>query len=353
MAKIAIITDTHAGVRSDNHAYYDYFKKFYDNIFFNYIDNHHIDTVLHLGDIVDRRKFINYVSLERFREDFIGPITDRGLDFHVLVGNHDIPYRNSSKLNAMDLLFDDLNVYKDPTEVEIHGRKMLFLPWITPENYNETMEKINASECEIALGHLEILGANMGAGMSSKNGINTGIFKKFKKVLSGHFHTRSRMENIFYIGNPYHLYWNDFADERGFTILDTETLEMELIKNPYTIFHKVYYDDTDKSLDKLLNIDYDKFNECYVKIIVVNKKSPIKFDRFLSKIYDANPSKIEIIDDDVITTEYSDEDIEQDTQDTWAIVEKYLHNTQTSTIKQEQLLYLFQALYKEAENMEY
>ena len=72
MAKIAMITDTHAGVRNDNPAFQQYQKKCYE-WFFKYIDEHNIQNVIHLGDIYDRRKYVNFMSARRCREDFLDP----------------------------------------------------------------------------------------------------------------------------------------------------------------------------------------------------------------------------------------------------------------------------------------
>ena len=73
--KIALVTDTHWGVRNDNLAFLDYFDKFYSGIFFPELDKCGITTVLHLGDIVDRRKYISYVTLRRLKEGFITPLS--------------------------------------------------------------------------------------------------------------------------------------------------------------------------------------------------------------------------------------------------------------------------------------
>ena len=58
--KIALLNDTHFGARNDSLIFDDYFHKFYNDIFFPYLKEHNIKTLIHLGDIVDRRKFINY-----------------------------------------------------------------------------------------------------------------------------------------------------------------------------------------------------------------------------------------------------------------------------------------------------
>ena len=93
--KIALITDTHFGARNDSLAFNDHFYKFWREVFFPYIDKHGIDTVIHLGDVMDRRKFISYKIAKDFREQFIKPIVDRNIDMHMIVGNHDTYYRNT------------------------------------------------------------------------------------------------------------------------------------------------------------------------------------------------------------------------------------------------------------------
>ena len=40
--KTAVLTDTHFGARNDNIAFSSYFTKFYENIFFPYLNEHNI-----------------------------------------------------------------------------------------------------------------------------------------------------------------------------------------------------------------------------------------------------------------------------------------------------------------------
>ena len=62
--KIAIITDTHYGARKGSKHLHEYFEKFYTNVFFPSLEERGIDTIVHMGDIFDSRKSIDYQSLE-------------------------------------------------------------------------------------------------------------------------------------------------------------------------------------------------------------------------------------------------------------------------------------------------
>ena len=99
--KIALITDTHFGARNDNLAFNEYFYKFWENTFFPYLDEHKIDTIIHLGDLMDRRKFVSYKIAKDLRERFILPIASRGIKMHIMAGNHDTYYKNTNEINSL------------------------------------------------------------------------------------------------------------------------------------------------------------------------------------------------------------------------------------------------------------
>ena len=356
MAKIAIISDTHYGVKSDSQIFLDYFTQFYENVFFPKIDELGIKTIIHMGDIVDRRKFINYITLNCMNRTFFDPIRERNIALHVMVGNHDIPYRHSNKLNALGVLRPHdtrTKLYADPTNVVIEGCSMTFIPWINRENISDVEETIAKSSAKIALGHLEIQGADMGGGITAKHGTPATMFSKFDKVLSGHFHKRSVYENIHYIGNPYTVYWDDFGDARGFTILDTETLELEFIVNSYDIFNKIYYTDEGKSFEELMDYPFEDCRNRYCKLIVENRSNPFWFDQFISRIYKAVPANLQIIDIDIIQENFTEEDVVNEAQDTLTIIETYVNNTVSEKIDKSNLMYLFSHLYRESESVEY
>ena len=74
--KIAIINDTPFGVRNDHQGVLDYMFQFFDEQFFPYLIENDIKTVFHLGDVFDRRKFINMNPLHTVRTRFFKRIEE-------------------------------------------------------------------------------------------------------------------------------------------------------------------------------------------------------------------------------------------------------------------------------------
>ena len=166
---------------------------------------------------------------------------------HMIVGNHDCYYKNTNLVNSPSLLlknYDNIKTYSSPQTIKVGGLDIMMIPWICSENYDETLTQIKKTKAKIAMGHLELQGFRVNNQMIMEHGLESNVFDKFELVYSGHYHTRSNDGKIFYLGNPYELYWNDVNDARGFHIFDTDTLELTPINNPYRMFYNIYYEDT-------------------------------------------------------------------------------------------------------------
>ena len=246
--KVAIITDTHYGARKNSKLFHDYFEKFYRDVFFPNLKKYGIDTVIHMGDAFDSRKGIDFKALDWAKRVVFDPLRESGITMHLCVGNHDAYYKNSNDINSVELLlteYDNVIPYSKATEVNIGGLDILFIPWICEDNEKETHQLIKKTTCPFAVGHLELNGFRVNRQIVMDHGRESELYSKFTKVFSGHYHTRSDDGRIFYLGNPYEMFWTDVCDRRGFTILDTETQEHFHIDNPYQLFHNIYYEDTD------------------------------------------------------------------------------------------------------------
>ncbi len=349
--KIALVTDTHFGARNDNQNVNDYFYKFYDDIFFPELEKRGIKTCVHLGDVVDRRKFISFKIANDFRNRFINRFAELGIDLHIIIGNHDTYYKNTNEVNSMEELVgrDRCNIYTGPEVVEFDGVPIQFIPWINANNYEESMSALSKSPAQIAMGHLEVNGFEMHKGHVADGAYDKELFRRFDIVMSGHFHHKSDDGQIYYLGTPYEIYWSDYEDPRGFHIFDTETRELERIVNPYRLFEKVYYDDTTTDYTEY---DMSKFKDMYVKVIVVNKKDLYQFDKFVDKLLQADAHEVKIVEDfSELDAENVSDDIVENTEDTMTLLEKYIDELDV-TMDKDRLKNTMRSLYTEAQDLE-
>jgi DNA repair exonuclease SbcCD nuclease subunit len=348
--KVAIITDQHFGARNDSIAFLDFFEKFYDNIFFPALDENNINTVLVLGDTFDRRKYVNFYALDRAKKMFFDKLEERGIRVHMLAGNHDTYYKNTNEVNSPDLLlteYNNIDVISKPETIVIDGTPICMMPWICPENYQESLDHIKNTKADICMGHFEIAGFAMYRGMESHDGLAKETFEKFDLVFSGHYHHRSSDKHIHYLGNPYELTWQDYNDPRGFHLFDLETRGLEFVVNTYRMFERLEYNDKDQEPVDLDSID---LAQKYVKLVVVNKTDFYKFDKFIQKLYNKGCHEIKIIED---MTEFQDGEIgeEINLEDTLSVLSHYVDSIETDVDK-EQIKTYMRTLYTEAVNIE-
>ena len=327
-------------------------KKFLDEVFFPTLDRENITTVIHLGDLVDRRKYINYLTAKRLRDDFLIPLQRKNIAMHLIAGNHDTFYKNTNEINALRELivgkYSNIHVYdNNPVEIYPDGRPILLLPWICDENREAILEAINKSTAPIVMGHLELNGYEMYRGHVSDHGDDPKIFDKFDLVCSGHYHTRSNSSNIFYLGTPAQYTWSDYADDKGFHILNTGTRELSFIKNPHTSFKKFFYDDINKQMDEVLVFDVNSFKDCYVKVVVKNKTNPYWFDLVIDRLEKSGAADLQVVEDHFNLNLEADSDIINETEDTMTIIRNYIGSMSIKTDKK-RVENIIQNLYIEA-----
>ena len=321
--KIAIITDQHFGARKNSKLFHDYFLKFYNDVFFPYLKEHGITTIVDMGDTFDSRKGIDFSALAWAKDNYYDRLKDMGIHVHTIVGNHTAYYKNTNEVNAVDLLlreYDNVTVYSESTEVKLDKLNVLFIPWINKENEETTFKLIQDSDCKIAMGHLELNGFRAHRGCIMDHGHPGELYSEFTKVFSGHYHTRSDDGRIYYLGNPYEMFWNDVGDRRGFSIFDTETLEHFHVDNPYRLFYNIYYEDTPHQL-----FDASEYEGKIVKVIVRKKTDTKNFEKFIDKVTDV-AADIKIVENFDIQDPEEFEVFES--EDTISILNRYIEEAE-------------------------
>ena len=323
--KVAIITDQHFGFKKGSKLYHDYFLKFYEETFFPTLEREGITTVLDLGDTFDNRKGIDSYSLDWAKKHYFDPLHLRGISVVSIVGNHTAYYKNTNELNTIDLLlreYDNITILSECQELKVGNLDILFIPWINIENEVETYKKIKESKCKVAMGHLELNGFTATQGHLMEHGADFEIYNKFKQVFSGHFHTRSNNGTIYYLGNPYEMFWNDVNDKRGFHIYDTETLKLKSVNNPFQLYKVINYNDTPRQLT-----NFTEYTDKIVKVVVRQKSNEKEYNRFMQSLDKARPVDVKVVErtDHLV---YDGEIIEQ-TEDTMTLLTKYIEELDT------------------------
>ena len=360
--EISIITDTHQGIKNDAGFMLDYQEKFYSEAFFPKLKEKQVEHLFHLGDLFDRRKYINFMTLARTRKMFLDKLKENGIKMYIIPGNHDIFFKSSNEINSLSTLLNEyilngsVEVIESPKIITIYGQEYAFIPWINNENYAEYMSFITSIRNKkdvILCGHFEIAGFEMYAGTKADHGMDAAMFSEFKHVWSGHFHHKSTVNNISYLGAPMEFTFADCDDPRGFHFYKAETNDLTFIRNGFTLYEKVYYnDETEEGQEYFRNLDIQKtFSGKIVKLYVVKKTKSAIFESFVDKLFtEGNLINLSIIEDySEFHESFVQDDIVEATTTTKDLIEKYIDYIETPMDKA-RLKSLLTTLYIEAEN---
>jgi DNA repair exonuclease SbcCD nuclease subunit len=331
--KIAILTDTHCGIRNSSEVFLDNAEDFYTNIFFPECEKHGVKQIVHLGDYYDHRKFVNFKALNQNRRVFLDQLRKNNMMMDIIPGNHDTYYKNTNELNSLKECLghymNEIHIIMEPTVMQYGSLSMGLLPWICADNYEHSMNFIKDCKADWLGAHLELANFEIGRGIMAHGGMDPKLFSKFEQVLSGHYHTASKRDNIWYLGNPMEFFWSDAHDPKYFHILDTETRQIEKIRNNYTLFEKIVYNDKE--------IDYNNYSKNlskkFVKVVVAEKSDPFTFDRFIDNIQNQDIYELKIAEN---FNEFMGENVEDEDmsfEDTVEIVDTYIEAVDTDLDK--------------------
>ena len=255
--KVALISDLHFGVKQSDSTFQKSQLSFFEKQLVEELKLRSIDTIFVLGDVFDTRQSVNVqtsnVVLHLFKDIF------EDFNVHMIVGNHDLYYKNTTSVNSLkqlDLL-PNVAVYETPQKMEFGGHSVTFLPWITDYKSFTGTEK-----SEYCFAHLDVAGFMMDKINMCSEGISIKqLADNYEHVYTGHFHTRSKKKigdcDITYIGSPYQLTRIDMGQDRGCTILDLDTNTTELIVNTESIrYVKLTYPDVPENIGDLVAHNY-------------------------------------------------------------------------------------------------
>lgn len=328
--EIAVIGDVHFNIRQGSEIFQKNTKKFFDLVLFPTLKSRNINTIFQSGDIFDSRRSTHSQGLQNSKECFFDKVVSNNMVLHMILGNHDLFFRESLEINTPELVLGEyiqskhVHVYSKPTTVNFDGLPFDFIPWICEGNTKEVFNFVNKTKSKYALGHLELVGFEMSKGHFCEHGMDSDLFKTYSVMMSGHYHRKSKDKNIVYVGNPTQDSWDAVDEIKGFHIFNTETKELEFIPNPYNLFERIEYDDT----KKLPLIDV---TDKYVKIIVKKSSDTKKLESYVESLSLHNPVDIKVIEnmavESALEVDLTLEQLESEGMDTVTFVSDYTINS--------------------------
>lgn len=347
--RIAIVNDTHYGVRGNAEVFMHEAEVFFEHLIAD-CKARGIDRVLHLGDFFDNRKNINILVLQRAKEKILDRLAESGIHMDIIYGNHDVYYKNTNRYSSLDGVIDpyytqngSVNIIRHPQCLPPPYDDIAAVPWITEDNYEECMTFIESAPAPILVGHFEIEGFRyLPQSSTLSKGFSRDIFKnKYDLILSGHYHTKSQRDNIIYLGTQMQFTWADADDPKCYHILEGESREdYSLTSVPYeqNLFIRCEYDDSKKipltNLDRIKNAQRPVF----VRVRVQKKKDTKTFERVIENLSKLNVHSVEVIEDfnqylnpdssdadaDDEAEEKEEEKIQELLEDTTKLIEQYV-----------------------------
>jgi DNA repair exonuclease SbcCD nuclease subunit len=290
---------------------------------------------------------------------FLDKLREHKMVMDIIPGNHDTFYKSTNELSALVEILqhytDVVNLHMDPTVLDFDGLGIAMLPWINPENYDESLDFISNTSAPILGAHLELAGFDMMRGIAApSHGMDARVFDKFEMVMSGHYHTKSTKGNVHYLGTPLEQTWADCNDPKYFHILDTATRELKPVQNTITLYHKVAYDDSEASDDiggELAKCNFGSLKDTFVRVIVKTKKKPKMFDGFIDLLTSVSPFDLKVVEnfEEYQSTNVADTNIE--VTDTVTLLNTYVDSVVTD-LDRGRLKSKLSALWTEAQNID-
>ena len=313
--KIAILNDTHMGLRNSNRIFENELLKFFFEVFFPYLEHYKIKDIIIAGDVFDDRRSMNIRTLNTARQ-FFDYLEQKEIRTFITPGNHDLYFKSKIEPNSVQPLIEHYkNIFYigEPTDVTYEGVKFLLVPWICDENEDLALDKFKNSDAKILVTHADIQGSQHVPGIISQHGYPTDLFDHFYMVLNGHIHTRSSFNNIVNLGVQYQQNWSDLNQVKGFHVFETETMNLEFIPNPSTLYDKFYYDDDlVEGIDPLQWVEEnrERIENKFIKFVISNRKNRFLFEKFVQKLETIDKHELTFIDNDMYSFEEQDIDAE-------------------------------------------
>jgi DNA repair exonuclease SbcCD nuclease subunit len=308
-----------------------------------------IKKIIQLGDFFDNRNSVSLHDIDYVLREFLPQLEETGAHMYVLAGNHDVAFKNTNRVHSLSILetSPSVTIVHDHVEsIRTESKTFVLCPWINNENEEQLMEdlKAYATKNHILCGHFEFEGMRMNkTSKPCEHGLNPKDFKKYDRVISGHFHHPSTYGNVSYMGSVFHLTWQDHDDSKFIYIYDTNTDEFEPIENPYSLYTQIDYHECNMTDDELSDECRGKF----VRIIIDQEYKRVELKDLIHRIEKVKPLSVDVIDNTILDVQVNDtSEVElSDSKDIKDYVDEFLKDSESKST----LVSMFDEIYTEAQ----
>jgi DNA repair exonuclease SbcCD nuclease subunit len=346
--KIFLLSDIHFGKSKGSEIFASELKKFLRDVFWPRVDSVNGEkAIIIAGDLFDIRSHIYVNTILDAQRELFDKIAERRIKTYILLGNHDIVYKNSLFPNSIAALVknhDDIEIISEIKTIPFSQLPITFCPWIVND---EMCDEIKAHSGPLCIGHFEISTFEIAPGHKFDNDKFTlDLVAGFEKVYSGHFHFRSSKENITYIGTPYQQTRSEAGQAKGFfelTINDGKLVDEKFIKNPSLLYQSIeVHEDTD--------VIFEEFKEKIVDVFPHSNTPQTKINEIVEGLESAGAWSVSVkypkvdIDDDDVEVSIAQEDFSLNNY-----VLEYIKNVDwPEGVEQDKLKMLFEYAIREA-----
>tara|TARA_Y100000389_G_scaffold181610_1_gene197420 strand:+ start:245 stop:1252 length:1008 start_codon:yes stop_codon:yes gene_type:complete len=174
------------------------------------------ETCIFLGDWHHHRSSVNVSTLNHSVEN-VGKLSRAFKQVYMIMGNHDLYYREKRDLNSLPYagLFDNVTLVEDMLVQD----DIALVPWLVGDEW----KNLQKTKCRYMFGHFELPFFKMNAmvEMPDHGSLNAEHLQGPEYVFSGHFHKRQVKGNVHYLGSPFgHNYADTWDDDRGMMKLE-------------------------------------------------------------------------------------------------------------------------------------
>lgn len=320
--KALLFTDPHVDCRGGSRVFREFQAAYFKEEMFPRAVNEGCDVIICGGDFFDNRNNMSLATIDYIMNEFIPMVEEYKLPLYIIVGNHDIAFKNTNRVNSLSI-FDQCEyitiIDQDIHVIKTTGKEIVCCPWINQENeesFLETLQQL-ANKDRVLIGHFEINGAQLDKSRLCDHGVEPSLLAGYDHVLSGHFHLPSQLGNIEYMGATFHLNWGDYGSWRGYKVYDFTTDRITDYENEFCLFKQLSLEEVEMINDEELKSDC---GDMYVKLVVsretdnlrprvaealhrIEKTYPLKVDVLDLTIFD-NPEAVTDDDEEVSATEY-------------------------------------------------